>query len=282
MQKNEVTLGLDGSVLYQNANRSHCQMMSYLIVTADGKLVMIDGGYHCAEDAEYLYALIKEHGGTVDAWIFTHGHDDHFGALLWLFENKENFDLIIHNIYFNFPPAEWFDTVGRGDYRAGVRRFCHETATRDITIYIPQKGDVITCDEVSLEILRDSADYEKYASVNDTSLIIRAHFPPADILFLGDLGADASADLLKAGDCSEYRCDIVQMAHHGQNGAIKEFYQAIAPKICLYPTPDWLWDNDSGAGKGSGPWATLETRRWMEELGVENSYSCADGDYIFR
>lgn len=43
------------------------------------------------------------------------------------------------------------------------------------------------------------------------------------------------------------------------------------------PTPDWLWDNDSGAGKGSGPWKTLETRSWMEELGVREHIVAKDG-----
>ena len=72
------------------------------------------------------------------------------------------------------------------------------------------------------------------------------------------------------------------MSHHGQSGATKELYKEISPKICLWPSPDWLWNNDSGAGENSGPWKTLETRKWMEELGVTKNYIEKDGDITIK
>ena len=33
------------------------------------------------------------------------------------------------------------------------------------------------------------------------------------------------------------------MAHHGQDGVEMDVYRVIKPEICLWPTPDWLWDN---------------------------------------
>ena len=72
------------------------------------------------------------------------------------------------------------------------------------------------------------------------------------------------------------------MAHHGQAGASKELYEAISPKICLWPTPKWLWNNDSGMGENSGPWKTLETRTWMEELKVEKNYIAKDGNIVIK
>lgn len=68
------------------------------------------------------------------------------------------------------------------------------------------------------------------------------------------------------------------MTHHGQNGVRKEVYKAVAPPICLWPTSAWFWDNNGGQGPGSGPWDTLETRRWMEEPGVEIQVCTKDGD----
>ena len=71
------------------------------------------------------------------------------------------------------------------------------------------------------------------------------------------------------------------MAHHGQWGVNFNMYKLIMPKICLWPTPDWLWNNDNGEGYGTGPWRTLETRGWMEQLGVQASFPAAYGDYEF-
>ena len=79
------------------------------------------------------------------------------------------------------------------------------------------------------------------------------------------------------------KADIVQMAHHGQNGVGRSIYQSIAPKICLWPTPQWLWDNDNGGGYNSGPWKTVETRGWMNEiLKVDKNYCIKDGDIVLQ
>ena len=55
------------------------------------------------------------------------------------------------------------------------------------------------------------------------------------------------------------------------------FYRAVQPTYCLWPTPRWLWENDSGAGKGSGPWDTLNVRDWMSRLNIRRHYVAADG-----
>lgn len=81
---------------------------------------------------------------------------------------------------------------------------------------------------------------------------------------------------------NELDSDYVQMAHHGQNGVTYEFYQAVSPKYCLWPTPEWLWNNDNGGGYNSGPWKTLETREWIEKLDVEENYIAKDGDKVIR
>ena len=65
-------------------------------------------------------------------------------------------------------------------------------------------------------------------------------------------------------------------------GAKESLYQEIKPTICLWPTPKWLWDNDNGGGKDSGQWKTLETRAWMEKLGVKKNIVEKDGDITIK
>ncbi len=62
------------------------------------------------------------------------------------------------------------------------------------------------------------------------------------------------------------------MSHHGQHGAKKTFYAAVKPKVAIWPTAEWLWDNDAGKGPGSGPWKTNFVKCWMQELGVKRNY----------
>ncbi|MHB8901832.1 MAG: hypothetical protein ACYC6Y_24010, partial [Thermoguttaceae bacterium] len=56
------------------------------------------------------------------------------------------------------------------------------------------------------------------------------------------------------------------------NGVSEAFYRQVHPSYCLWPTPDWLWNNDKGGGKNSGPWRTLEVRAWMEKHAIKAHY----------
>lgn len=282
MMLNNVVLGLGGGSLLQVANRSFVQMMSYFIETPDGKTVVIDGGYNCPEDGEHLRDLIEKRGNKVDLWFITHAHDDHFGALLYLLENNDKLDFKIENMCFNFPEAEWFKGVENEKVYELYFRFLSQLNRHGIECQKLCEGNVLECGGMTFEIINDCRNYNDYNNVNDTSTLILAHFPKRDVLFLGDLGEKGGKYFLDNFDVSKIRCDIVQMAHHGQRGVNKEFYERVKPEICLYTAPDWLWENDNGGGKGSGPWLTLQTREWMEELSVKNSYPCAYGDYLFE
>ena len=57
----------------------------------------------------------------------------------------------------------------------------------------------------------------------------------------------------------------------------KTLYADIAPKICLWCTPQWLWDNDAGQGYNTHTWQTVIVRGWMEELGAQRHIVAKDG-----
>lgn len=96
------------------------------------------------------------------------------------------------------------------------------------------------------------------------------------------MGEEAGRQFLADNSPESLKCDIVQMAHHGQYGVSKEVYQVLQPEICLWSCPQWLWDNDSGSGLDSGNWFTLDTRRWMAELGVPYHVCIKDGDQVIQ
>lgn len=282
MKLNKVDLGLGGGSLLQVANRSLTQMMSYIIDTPEGNVIVIDGGDYCEEDAEHLYKLLKERGKKVDLWLMTHAHEDHFGALLWLLENRLCFDVVICKMVYNFPRLEWIVEKEKSDYAA---RFLQSIEKQGVCVHVPQAGESIDCGGMTLEIVSVPEDYEDYPSANPTSIITVAHFPKRDVLFLGDFDVHGQEEFLQKHNSISIRKDIVQMAHHGQGGVDFSFYKLIQPKICLYTAPQWLWENNNyrctdPAYAGKGPFATLETRRWMEELGVEQSFTHAEGDYL--
>lgn len=279
MKLQTISLGLGGGSVLQIANRSHTQMMAYLVTCPDGSTLMIDSGSTDPKDGEHLYRLLKKIG-RVDTWIITHAHCDHFGGLLQLLKDHPS-DIEIGNLYFDFPSSDFIEQVENGRANAHYLWFCEVMKQCPVPVLAPKRGYLPDAGGNFIEIVKDLGDYRRYQDVNSTSLAVRLHFPKRDMLFLADLSQKAGDDLMKEIPIEKLRCDIVQMAHHGQGGVSEAFYRAVSPKICLYTAPDWLWENDNGGGRGSGPWKTLITRDWMEKLGVEASYPIADGDYLF-
>lgn len=282
MQQNKLYVGLGGGRLVQWANREGAQMMSYLIETPFHETVVIDGGHPCEKDARHLYETLMQRGAVVDLWLITHAHNDHYGVLYWMLKNIDPFELSIKDIRFAFPPLEWLKSVENGSEYHMVSEFYQLLETRGIVPNMLRAGDTIPLEGCTFDILSDCSDYSDYTTINDTTSVILVHFPKKDVLFLGDLGPEAGRALLSRCDPVKLRCDIVQMAHHGQRGVDRHFYETVRPKVCLYPAPDWLWDNNNGGGFDLGPWETVRTREWMEELGALVSCPSAFGDYILE
>ena len=276
MERSILNVDLGGGSVLQYANRDPYQMMGYLLKTPEGKTVVIDGGRQEGADAAFLHELILREGGRVDLWLITHAHDDHFSALSCILRDMEKLDFEIGDMRICFPPLEWLRTVENGQPYAPAAAFLERLEKHSIVPTPLCRGDRLTCGGLSIDVLHDAENYVNYHGVNDTGAVLRVHYPNRDILFLADIEPAAAEELMALYAPEQLRCDIVQMAHHGQGGAPRAFYEIVLPKIALYTAPDWLWTNNNG----TGPFKTLETRRWMRELGVLLSCPHADGDFL--
>lgn len=273
-----------GGQLMLLQNQQDAQMLSAVIYSREGGLVVVDGGWDT--DAEYLTKVIQDHGGHVNAWLVTHPHSDHVGALYSILK-KENTEagssgITIDHIYESFAPLEWYQQVSPDD-SVMVSLLLEEQAKLPEGVVCSGlgKGDQIQVDGITITVVNDPL-FGDSDPVNNSSLVYRLEMNGVRIMFLGDLGYLGGCMLLRNTSSEDLKADIVQVAHHGQNGVGLPVYQAIGARICLWPTPLWLWDNDNGGGQGSGPWQTLTTRRWMDLLHVESNYGIMNGDVILN
>ena len=248
------------------------QMMGYILKT-NNKVIVIDGG--TKDDAENLKFHINKYGGKVDYWFMTHLHDDHLGAFTEIVKDE---NVEICNIYASLNDKEWYrvNEPSRYDFAEEFLNILSDEKIKN-KVHSPDLNEKLTIDNIKVEILgiRNPEIVENPG--NEQSMVIRFDTHKSSMIILGDTGVKSSEKLLN-NQKEKLDCDIVQMAHHGQNGATKELYQAISPKICMWPTPEWLWNNDPGTGYNTGIWKTIETRSWMEELNVKNNYIEKDGD----
>lgn len=269
---------LGGAKLTLLANQSDSQMLSAILETKNGSLIVIDGGTEA--DAPYLMQKIQEKGGHVSAWLITHPHSDHVGAITKLL--NDGAPIAIDGIYYNLTSIEWYQTYEsyRADmvaqFAGALGRVSPEKLHGNV-----KSGDQIQVDDVTITVLNSPYLIETN-SINNSSVAYSLAVNGKHIVFLGDMGEEAGQRLMQEYQGRTIECDIVQMAHHGQFGVSREVYEALSPDICLWPTPNWLWNNDIGTGYNSGPWTTLTTRSWMDQLGVKANYAIKDGDQVIQ
>ena len=265
-------LNLKTTTLEQLKNSGHSQMMGYIIKTDNDKIIVIDGG--TSDDTENLLQKINEYTGKVDYWFITHPHQDHATAFI---EIVNNYNIDIGKVYVTTEDEEWYNNYGDGRADECIR-FLDTIKSEKISSKVEEVtlNEQIQIDNIKCEILGIKNPEITKNAINNSSMVIKMETKKNSILFLGDTGVESGNKLLD-NQKEKLKVNILQMAHHGQQGVSKEIYEYIKPKICLWPTIDWLWDNIADGKKNAGPFKTMETRQWMENLKVKQNYLTQDG-----
>lgn len=252
----------------------------YVLTTRNNELIVVDGGIDA--DKQFLVEYIKRLGnGTVSHWYITHPHQDHVGALIQILQDDEC-DITIENLYYSFNSLEWYKEYDERGFETEEKMINLLDSKKIKNKISCEKDQEIYMDNVKCEILK-IADPEMINTDNgnDSSMCfkITATDVNKSIIFLGDAYYYASVELLK--DPQKLKADVVQMAHHGQNGVSKEVYIAIAPKVCCFNCPGWLYNNNPETGYNSGKWKSIEVQNWVQELRAQSVLSFL-GDRIIK
>jgi beta-lactamase superfamily II metal-dependent hydrolase len=262
--------------VWQLQGQTTTAINSYVIITRNQNIIVMDGGL--TSDAKYLHKVLRDKcGNHVTAWFISHPHNDHAGALTEILNNPKYHDLIIDKIYGSLPSQTEvlrYEPIAASDYS----KFLNALRVSDRELVDLKLGEKIEIDSVNFEILGIKNPEITENFLNNSSVVIRVSDSKKSFLFTGDLGEEGGNKLLntkRESLASEY----VQMSHHGSYGVTEEFYKAVHPRFCLWPTPLWLWNNDDGKGMDSGEFQTLIVRKWMIDLGVEENYVMGDGFY---
>ena len=264
------------NILYQLTDYS--QMMSYVIKTKDNKLIIIDGGYD--RNGKDLVQLAKELTGKqvpeIEAWFLSHVHEDHVDAFSQLM-SKSVPELNVKHVYYNFPSRDFVQTYAADTCET------YDKFTRALTglskdqITIVQMGDSFEISGIQIDVLLTPDERITENPINESSVVYRFTIDGQSVLFLGDAGEASGSRLLKLYK-NDIASDIVQMAHHGSYGVAKTFYKRVNPKVCLWPTPKWLWENDGGDGYNTGIYDTIQVYAYIaEQVGVKKHFVAKDG-----
>lgn len=212
----------------------------------------------------------------MSAWIVSHPHDDHISALVALLENPNG--LKIGKIYHSRFTEELI--VSESNEAAVITRKFYsllDNAT-DIEVVDCHCGDEFEIDGVKFKVLSEkNPELANVNPYNNSCLVLKMWDKQKSFIFLGDAGVEQGKKILNSEYAADLECDYMQMAHHGQNGCDKEFYDVAKFRACLWPSPKWVFDNNTGGGFNTGHLKTVEVRGWMDEKGIMEHYISNEG-----
>jgi beta-lactamase superfamily II metal-dependent hydrolase len=118
---------------------------------------------------------------------------------------------------------------------------------KELTIMRLHTGQHFYVRNLEFEVLATHEDIypQGLAYFNDSSTVLMMTVDSCKILFLGDASIIES-ELL----CNRYgdylKADIVQVAHHGFNGATVSVYEHAAGRVALFPTSQEKYEENQG------------------------------------
>lgn len=270
--------------IYMLKEYTNRQKMGFVIETEQGGYILIDGGYTIEAD-ETLNRIREITGQKVphlDAIILTHPHADHIGVFNVLIE-KHLDEFTFDHVYYCFPSVQYL-----------VRGKEAQEDIDDLTMFysllpkfadkavILTGGDELEICGAQIDVLYTMDSEFTHNVANNASSVFMLTLSGKKILFTGDCGVEAGNKMLRM--CPEaLKADICQMAHHGQNGVTREFYEKVKPSVCLWCTPLWLWNNDAGKGYNTYLFKTVIVRGWMDEISPNRTdYITKDGEQLIE
>ena len=281
--------------------------MGYVICLSDGSFILIDGGpcggkfvpKHVengvwvdgepedARDVDALYELLVSRTPAgkkpvISAWFFTHAHSDHVDlACDFLRKYKDLVEVRIGAL--NFPDFEKHPT----DHEPNDRLQTLANMTKDrlveagADLWVVHTGERISFPGCEVEVLNTPEDYfpSHFKWGNHTSSAFRFYFKDKTFIALGDCEKDICQRMADNFD-SALKCDILQVSHHGVNGACVSLYKVIDPDVCLWPMDAYRFAVDE---RTNGTRRGYEFNSWLrnDEIRKRTHYHNSEDVEIF-
>ena len=237
-----------------------------VIHLSNGHFIVIDSGNNGRQKAlsNYLRANSPDADNVIiDAWIFTHFHQDHIGGFVdYMSDTSLSQYVTIKNIVYNFPEKLVLDTAPGITDKNNVQKWNGIVESTGATVYQARTGQKYYFGNAEVEILWTFEDIMPHNIITDRS-------NPTCIGFTVSI---AGQKLMVTGDSSDeelgmayrkfgdyLRCDFVQLSHHGKGdkSSPETFYRAVNAEYVLHPNPT---ASDTTYGYGED-WAVKNAKK---------------------
>ena len=234
---------------------------SMIVRLADGRFIIIDGGFNDNAGAKSGDLLVKELNEqsrdylkagekiTIAAWIITHAHGDHFGMIIEQYAKFKSMNVEMFMVNF-LSESERMAAIASSIYGknwdategSGWTKLIAAADAIGADVQYAHVGQVFYMADVKLDILYNIESYAPNIcnALNTSSMTIKFTFDSGDtFLMTGDTtgnGMEIAAKTFK----DYIKCDMLQVAHHGgttwgNDSGMIYAYKMVAPTVLLWP-----------------------------------------------
>jgi len=195
---------------------------SILIQTPEYHNILIDAG----PDSKTVDRLGEELGffdKTIDLFVLTHPHNDHYGGILDVMQKYRIKKVILTGVVSDDPVYQAFLESAKTDGAEFV--------------FIQNNQDIQIAPDLYLDIIYPFSDYslvgQSVANANNTSIVARLLKQTPDgwenlIMLTGDTETEEEREILLSGQ--DVRSDALKVGHHGSKTATSDvFLDAVSP-----------------------------------------------------
>jgi len=203
---------------------------SFVFQLKNGHFLISDGGmtYDLVYLLDYLESLLPNgEKPIVEAWIISHAHGDHCGALHAFMDTPEYLGRIfVEGIYFNEPSQKVTNKCG-GGFQIGrmkqVMTLLKTTNGTPTPMYRPQTGQRYYFSDITMDILitQEQVPFETYTTdLNTSSTVCLFTIEGQKCFFSGDIHEDG-LNFIRTNYSREYlNLDLFTLNHHGFNTSV--------------------------------------------------------------
>lgn len=222
---------------------------SFVFQLKNGHFIISDGGYR--NDLAYLFDFLEEHAPNgekpiVDAWIITHAHGDHCGALMTVVEFHRDWmeRIYVEGIYVSEPNDEVLAKCGGHTPHAIVRLASVWFKKQDGSttgLYRPQTGQRYYFSDITMDILysQEQIVEETYTNLNEASTVCLFTIEGQKCFLSGDVHETGLEFIVKNYPKEYLELDFFTLNHHGFNTS-QVFHEYANVKTALITRIDQL------------------------------------------
>ena len=238
----------DSEVMVSSVTMMSPHNLCLVIQLSNGHFIIVDSGNNGTQKAlsDFLREKAPDGKPVVEAWIFTHFHQDHIGGFIdYTGQSGLMRYITIESIIYNFPSNQVIMTAGHSVTDMKNVTFWYNSRIPSLkekgtTVYKARTGQKYYFGNAEIEILwtfEDIMPHNVFTDrTNPTCIGFSITLAGQKIMVTGDSSAEEFTVAYKKYG-SYLKSDFVQLSHHGygDGGSPIEFYDTVAAPYVFNP-----------------------------------------------